>query len=456
MYQVHPEASIGRKIALVAHDSQKLELLAWARFNRDLLARYELFATGTTGRLLQAELDLSVECFQSGPLGGDQQIGARIAEGLIDCLVFFWDPLASQPHDPDVKALLRIAVVWNIPVACNRASADYMVSSPLMQAEYESVRPDYAAHTRGSGVLVVYTFIILAIGVPVYTVAPSLVSQAASFGDTLPERLQNLLPYASGLQPRPLQALAVGALDQAIQAVRSPQNPAQDQIVQAGATAAHTLLSFFTVFVLAYYWLVERASIKRAILRTVPVRRARDVNTVWMEVEEKLGGWVRGQLTLMLAVGVMATIGYAVLGLPNPILLGVAAGLFEIIPMVGPFLAFAPAVLIALAAVDPTRALAVAGYALVIQQIESNILVPRVMGRTVGVSALTVLIGILVGAALAGLPGAFLAVPLAGALQVILAHVLRIEDPSQAEEHADPVDRANHQGTPPPRNVVAA
>jgi predicted PurR-regulated permease PerM len=208
--------------------------------------------------------------------------------------------------------------------------------------------------------------------------------------------------------------------------------------------------------VLAYYWLVERASIKRVILRTVPVRHARNVNTVWMEVEEKLGGWVRGQLILMLAIGVMAAIGYSLLGLPNPVLLGVVAGLFEIVPMIGPFLAFAPAVLVALAVVDPPRALAVAGFALVIQQIESNILVPRVMGRTVGVSPLTVLIGILVGASLAGLPGAFLAVPLAGALQVILAHVLRTEDASQSEEHRDPVDRAAHQGTPRPHSAAAA
>ena len=310
--------------------------------------------------------------------------------------------------------------------------------------------------TRGSGVLVVYTLIILTIGIPVYAVAPTLVSEAALFGDTLPERLQSLRPYAANLQPRPLEGFAVGALDNAIQAVQLPQRPAQDQIVQAGATAAHTLLSFFSVFVLAYYWLVERPSIKRAILRTVPVRRARDVNTVWMEVEEKLGGWVRGQLILMLAIGTMATVGYILLGLPNPALLGVAAGLFEIIPMIGPFLAFAPAVLVALAAIDPTRALAVAGYALVIQQVESNILVPRVMGRRVGVSSLTVLLGILVGGALAGLPGAFLAVPLAGALQVILAHVLRTEDPSQAEEHSNPVDRAEHQGSPQPPNVAAA
>jgi predicted PurR-regulated permease PerM len=167
-----------------------------------------------------------------------------------------------------------------------------------------------------------------------------------------------------------------------------------------------------------------------------------------MEVEDKLGGWVRGQLILMLAIGSMATLGYAVLGLPNPALLGVVAGLCEIIPMIGPFLAFAPAVLVALASVDPVRALMVVAYALVIQQIESNVLVPRVMGRTVGISALTVMLGILVGGALAGLPGAFLAVPIAGAVQVILAHTLRSEDPAQAEAHADPVERAEHEGAP--------
>jgi methylglyoxal synthase len=133
-----------KRIALIAHDNTKHDLLEWARFNKGLLAEHELYATGTTGRLLEEHLGLTVTCLQSGPLGGDQQIGARVAEGTLDCLIFFWDPLEPQPHDPDVKALLRIAVVWNIPVACNRASADFVISSSLMTEPYESLVLDYA------------------------------------------------------------------------------------------------------------------------------------------------------------------------------------------------------------------------------------------------------------------------------------------------------------------------
>ncbi|TMF41538.1 MAG: methylglyoxal synthase [Chloroflexi bacterium] len=142
------EAELGarKRIGLVAHDNKKPDLIAWARFNLGLLAAHDLVATGTTGTLLEEELDVPVQKLRSGPLGGDQQLGALIADGEIDFLVFFWDPLEPQPHDPDVKALLRLAVVWNIPVACNRATADFMISSPLMTSDYERQLPDYRSY----------------------------------------------------------------------------------------------------------------------------------------------------------------------------------------------------------------------------------------------------------------------------------------------------------------------
>lgn len=141
-------AIIGNKkrIALIAHDNKKIDMLEWARFNVGTLRQHVLYATGTTGRLLEQELGLDITILESGPLGGDQQIGARISEGEIDFLIFFWDPLAQQPHDPDIKALLRVAAVWNIPIACNRASADFIISSPLMCKDYQRILPDYQTY----------------------------------------------------------------------------------------------------------------------------------------------------------------------------------------------------------------------------------------------------------------------------------------------------------------------
>ena len=135
-YAPHPMPD-RKRIALIAHDNCKADLLDWARYNKGTLARHELFATGTTGTLIGAELGLPVTRFLSGPLGGDQQVGAAIVEGRLDFAIFFWDPLEPQPHDVDVKALLRIAVVYNIPIACNRSTADFLLSSPLMDRRYD-------------------------------------------------------------------------------------------------------------------------------------------------------------------------------------------------------------------------------------------------------------------------------------------------------------------------------
>jgi methylglyoxal synthase len=146
----HKEMPIGQQknIALVAHDNKKRDLLEWASFNKHTLAEHRIYSTGTTGKMLEQALDLEITKLQSGPLGGDQQIGAKIAEGEIDLLIFFWDPLESLPHDPDVKALLRVATVWNIPMACNRATADFLISSPLMTEEYQRLMPDYDDYRR--------------------------------------------------------------------------------------------------------------------------------------------------------------------------------------------------------------------------------------------------------------------------------------------------------------------
>lgn len=135
-----------KRVALVAHDNKKADLLEWAYYNRDVLSRHELIATGTTGKLLEEKIGQKVAKLFSGPLGGDQQLGALIAEGKVDCIIFFWDPMESQAHDSDVKALIRLAVVWNIIIACNRTTADFILTSSLMNSDYKVTVPDYSSY----------------------------------------------------------------------------------------------------------------------------------------------------------------------------------------------------------------------------------------------------------------------------------------------------------------------
>ncbi len=137
-----------KRIALIAHDRMKKDLIEWVEFNKGTLSRHELYATGTTGTLIEERTNLKVHKFKSGPLGGDQQIGAKIAEGEIDILIFFWDPLEPLAHDVDIKALIRLATVYNIPVAINRSTADFLISSPLFEQEYEKIQPDYETQLR--------------------------------------------------------------------------------------------------------------------------------------------------------------------------------------------------------------------------------------------------------------------------------------------------------------------
>ena len=141
-----------KRIALVAHDNKKADLIDWAYYNRTVLTQHELIATGTTGKLLEENLNYPVRRLFSGPLGGDQQLGAMIAEGKVDIIIFFWDPMEAQPHDSDVKALLRLAVAWNIIIACNRTTADFVLTSVLMKQDYLIALPDYSSYlTRNVG-----------------------------------------------------------------------------------------------------------------------------------------------------------------------------------------------------------------------------------------------------------------------------------------------------------------
>ncbi len=137
-----------KRIALVAHDNKKKDLIDWCVYNKAFLTDHLLMGTGTTARMLEESLDVDVLKFMSGPLGGDQQIGSMIAEGKVDVLIFFWDPMEAQPHDPDIKALLRLAVVWNIPFACDRATADFLLTSPLMREVYDCMIPDYEQYIK--------------------------------------------------------------------------------------------------------------------------------------------------------------------------------------------------------------------------------------------------------------------------------------------------------------------
>ncbi len=135
-----------KRVALVAHDNKKQDLIEWAIYNKRVLSQHELIATGTTGKLLEEHLVKPVKKVFSGPLGGDQQIGAMIAEEKLDILIFFWDPMEAQPHDSDVKALLRLAVAWNILIACNRTTADFILTSVLMKEEYTIDVTDYSGY----------------------------------------------------------------------------------------------------------------------------------------------------------------------------------------------------------------------------------------------------------------------------------------------------------------------
>ncbi len=288
---------------------------------------------------------------------------------------------------------------------------------------------------RSTGILIVYTFIMALIGLLLFLSIPPLIEEGnrllASFADragtqTTISRIDN--------------SFVRNAASQGYDAIYdlSRNFKFNAETLTIGLTVLEVIFSFVTVFVIAFYWLTERTFVKRFAFSLVPDDQRSNARLLWQNIESKLGAWARGQLFLMLFIGVLAGLGYAIMGLKYALVLAVFAAITELIPLVGPYIGGAPAVLVALTQ-DPVLALVVLVYIVVIQLIEGNILVPRIMNSAVGVTPLTVIVGILVGSALAGIAGALLAVPIAATIQVIFD---TIQSTTESEAETKTVETA--------------
>lgn len=287
---------------------------------------------------------------------------------------------------------------------------------------------------RVGTILVVYlTFFVAMVGIA-FIVVPAAVNQASAIIAELPPFFDDVRARAANLRPAAL-GTSITALVDSVQSIFAPAPPPdEEEVVQVGAAVAEAAASFFTMLTIVFFWLVEHARLQRYALAFLPAERRAGVRDAWNEIESRLGLWVRGQLILMAAVGLATGIIYTLLGLPGALLLGVIAAITEAIPIVGPLLGAIPAILVA-ATVSPELALAVAGVYLVIQLIEGSVLVPLVMRNTVGISPLLVLLSLLIGAAVGGMVGAFLAVPIAAAVEIVLAR-LQARDTPVAQDPA--------------------
>jgi predicted PurR-regulated permease PerM len=286
--------------------------------------------------------------------------------------------------------------------------------------------------SRGQGILIVYSAIMLLIAGVLAVTVPIILAEAGSFAQAYPLALERVRGLVYGVDPEVLGPAAEQAVAKAAPTATAA-DPGETALT-VGVTLAEAVFAAVTVFMVAYYWLAERVEIKRALLSVFPRSRRVVIGTIWNEIERVMGAWMRGQLLLMLFIGVACAIGYTLLGLRYALLLALIAGLLEVVPIVGPYLGAIPAILVALTQ-DVQLAVYVALFTLVIQLVEGNVLVPRVMAQTVGVSSLTVVLGLLVGAALGGIPGALVAVPVAAAVQVVIKHLVLL-DPEVAPEDA--------------------
>jgi predicted PurR-regulated permease PerM len=291
---------------------------------------------------------------------------------------------------------------------------------------------------RGATILVVYAGFLLLVAILVFLLVPAALKQLDELSRSLPAFLDRLHETATTIRPAALGASLTALVDAAREAFRAPPEPAPEDIVGASLVVAEAMVSLVTLLTVVFFWLVEHARLQRYALSFVPATRRSGWREAWNAVETRLGLWVRGQLTLMVTIGLATGIAYTVLGLPSALLLGVFAGIMEGIPLVGPAIGAIPAIFMA-ATVSPQLMVVVAAVYVILQFVEGNVLVPLVMKNTIGLSPFIVLLSILIGAAVGGIAGAFVAVPLAAAIEVVLER-LQARDVPVAQEPSSGVN----------------
>lgn len=288
---------------------------------------------------------------------------------------------------------------------------------------------------RGATILVVYlTFFVTVLGLA-FIVVPAAIGQGEQIISSLPAFFDSARSWAATLRPEILSASVTALLDSVASIFAPAAPPNSDQVVQVSAAAADAAVKLATLLTIVFFWLVEHARLQRYLLAFMPADRRAGARDAWNEIETRLGLWVRGQLTLMGVMGVATGVAYSLLGLPGALLLALIAAITEAIPIVGPLLGAIPAVLVA-TTVSPELALIVAGVYVVLQLVEGSVLVPFVMRNAIGISPLLVLLSLLVGGTVGGLVGAFLAVPVAASVEIVLTRLQARETPVGLEPAA--------------------
>ena len=305
------------------------------------------------------------------------------------------------------------------------------------------LRPRLPVVGRAGTILVVYvTFFVTMLGLA-FVVLPAAIGQAQQIVADLPPFVAQARAWAENIRPAALSTSLTALIDSVASALKPPEAPDPDDVVEVGTTVAELVVTLATLLTMVFFWLVERPRLQRYVLAFLPADLRGGARRAWNDVETRLGLWVRGQLTLMAAMGVMTGIAYSILGIPGALLLALIAAITEAIPIIGPLLGAIPAVLVA-ATVSPEHAVLVAGIYIVLQFFEGNILVPIVMRNAVGISPLLILVSLLIGAAVGGFIGAFLAVPVAASIEIVLQRMQAREepvaqDPSAIDSDEEPV-----------------